>query len=122
MKIKISILVAAFLGAVAWFAAPALAQLGSASPVASTVTVGTTSVSLLAANGARHGVTFYNQSTNVISVTPGTAAAVASGGGTINIAGSGGMLVVTCSTTYPCGNAWQGIASGASSVLTIWEY
>jgi hypothetical protein len=119
LGIFLAVAVAAF---AIWGLRPASAQLGSASPVATTVTVGTSSVQLLAANGSRHGVTFYNQSSNVISVQPGTAAAVASGGGTINIAGSGGMLVVTCSTTYPCGNAFQGIASGASSVLTIWEY
>ena len=126
MKTKIlgaifAVLVAALAG---WLATslPSLAQLGSSSPVASTVSVGTSSVQLLAANGARHGVTFYNQSANVISVGPGTAAVTASGGGTVNVAGSGGMLVITCGTGYPCGNAWQGIASGSSSVLTIWEF
>jgi len=98
-------------GVAAWLltGSPLHAQLGSASPVASTVSVGTTTVQLLAANGSRHGIIIYNQSTNVISVTPGTAAAVASGGGTINIAASGGMLSMSCNVNYPCGNAWQAI-------------
>jgi hypothetical protein len=120
-RVIIPVVVALIVG---WIATslPTFAQLGSSSPVASTVSVGTSSVQLLAANGARHGVTFYNQSANVISVGPGTAAVTASGGGTVNIAGSGGMLVITCGTGYPCGNAWQGIASGSASVLTIWEF
>jgi hypothetical protein len=101
---------------------PSWAQLGSASPVATAVTVGTTSVQLLAANGSRHGVQIYNQSANVLSVLPGTTAAVASAAGTINVAASGGMLVITCTPTFPCGNAFQGIASGASSAITVWEY
>lgn len=100
----------------------AAAQTGQTSPVSTAVTVGATSVQLLPANGGRHGITFYNQSANVISVQPGASAAVASGGGTINIPASGGSLTITCSNSFPCGNAFQGIASGAGSVVTIWEY
>ena len=101
---------------------PSWAQLGSASPVSTAVTVGTTSTQLLAANGARHGLQIYNQSANILSVLPGTAAAVANAAGTINVAASGGMLTITCTATFPCGNAFQGIASGASSAITVWEY
>lgn len=101
---------------------PAVAQLGSASPVSTAVTVGTTSVQLVAANGARHGLQIYNQSANILSIVPGTSAAVANAAGTINIAASGGMFVITCSPTFPCGNAWQAIASGASSAVSVLEY
>lgn len=101
---------------------PALAQLGSSSPVATAVTVGTSSVQLIGANGARHGLTIYNQSANTLSVVPGTAAAVANAAGTINVAANGGMLTITCNDRFPCGNAFQGIASGTGSAITVWEY
>lgn len=101
---------------------PAIAQLGSASPVATAVTVGTSSTQLLPANGARHGLTIYNQSANTLSVLPGTAAAVANAAGTINVPASGGLFHITCSNSFPCGNAFQGIASGSGSAITIWEY
>lgn len=124
-SIRLAIVVLALvavLGLVSALLRPALAQLGSASPVATAVTVGTSSVQLVPANGARHGLTIYNQSSNVISVLPGAGTAVANAAGTINIAASGGMLTITCNDRFPCGNAFQAIASGASSAVTVWEY
>ena len=98
------------------------AQLGSASPVSTTVSVGTASVQVLPANASRHGVIFYNQSAYVISILPGTGTAVASAGGTINLPASGGMLSLSCWNTYPCGNAFQAISTNAASALTLWEF
>ena len=106
----------------AWFVTPSIAQLGSASPVSTTVSVGTASVQVLPANASRHGVIFYNQSAYVISILPGTGTAVASAGGTINLPASGGMLSLSCWNTYPCGNAFQAISTNAASALTLWEF
>jgi len=101
------------------------AQTGQASPVPATVTVVATAGGslLVAANPARHGITFYNQGAVVVSIIPGTTIVpTASGGGTINLAASGGTMTLTCTAAFPCGNSFTGIAASSTSIVSIWEF
>lgn len=90
-------------------------QSDTAKTPASTVTVGTSTTSLVAANPQRVEITICNDhATQVLYLSLGTAAAVASTG--IRVNGAGGSY-----TTRAYTGAIQAIASGATTVVTITE-
>lgn len=109
---------------IAAVSASAQSPTGQTAPVSTSVTVASAAggTQLIAANGGRHGITFYNQGAQVVSILPGTGTPTASGGGTINIAANGGMLTLTCDQSFPCGNAFQAIAAASTSIVSVWEY
>lgn len=98
-------------------------------PFAYALTVGTASVQLVPANPGRKGLMIYNPSNNTIAVCPAfttanaALAAVVNGAGSINIV-PGGLLVLPQpgATDAATPAAFNVIASGANSPVTVWEF
>jgi hypothetical protein len=99
-------------------------------PFAYVLTVGTSSVQILPQNPSRKAVMFFNPSSNTIAVCPALTAsgaalpAAVNGPGSINII-TGGLLILP-QQGWPVetgvGAAFNAIASGPVSALTVWEF
>ena len=93
-------------------------------------TISTTSVQVLPPNPSRKAVIFFNPSSNTIAVCPVLTAsgaalpAAVNGPGSINII-TGGLLILP-QQGWPVetgvGAAFNAIASGPTSALTVWEF
>ena len=101
----------------------------AATPFGYALTVGTASAQILPQNPSRKGLIFFNPSANTVSicpaVTPGGAAlaAIVNGAGSLSILPSG-MLALP-QPGWPdigLGSAWNGIASGAGTPFSVWEF
>jgi hypothetical protein len=98
-------------------------------PYVYAITLGTSSVQILASNPTRKGVMFHNPGSNSVAVCPALNIASAAVPAVLNGAGSvtilpGGVLVVPQNTwidaVATC--AWNAIASGAGTPFTAWEF
>lgn len=98
-------------------------------PLAYALTVGTSSQQLVAANPGRKGLMIFNPSSNTVAVCPAVTtggaalAAVVNGAGSINIV-PGGLLTLPQPGMNDAAvpSAFNVIASGASTAVTVWEF
>jgi hypothetical protein len=99
-------------------------------PLGYALTIGTSSMQILASNPSRKGLMFFNPSSNTVAVCPAfnnnmqPLAAVINGAGAISVLPSG-MLVIPqagWADNIALGSAFNGIASGASTPFSIWEF
>lgn len=98
-------------------------------PLTYALTLGTTSTQIVPPNPTRKGILFHNPGPNSVAVCPSLnnqmqpVAAVINGAGSLTIV-PGGVLSVPPQTWVDalatCG--WNGIASGAGSPFTAWEF
>jgi hypothetical protein len=99
-------------------------------PFGYALSIGTTSIGILPQNPSRKAVMFFNASANTIAICPtlttsGAALPAAiNGPGSINIL-NGGLLILP-QQGWPVetgvGAAFNAIASGPTSALTVWEF
>lgn len=87
-------------------------------PTNSAVSVGTSNTPIVPANTVRNCLILVNDGVNVVYLSFGTAAAVASSG--IRLNALGGMIIIDNASLLPHGV--NGIAVGGSSAVTICEY
>lgn len=95
----------------------------SSDPTVTAASVGVASAQCIGANVARSAIFFHNPNTVAsaiqISICPASfGAAVLNGAGTLTL-GPGGSALFDITKT---GGAYNAIASGAASALTIWEF
>lgn len=95
----------------------------SGDPIATGVSVGVASGQAIAANPGRSAIFFHNPNTLAsaiqISICPAAfGVAVLNGAGMLNL-GPGGSALFDITRTK---GAYNAIASGAASALTIWEF
>src|SRR3974377_1817158 len=101
------------------------------SPFCYTLTLGVASAQILPQNPSRKGLIFFNPSANTVSICPAVnatganQAAVLNGAGSFWVLSGGGMLGLPqpgWPDSVSIGSAFNGIASGASTPFTVWEF
>lgn len=111
-------------------AAPALAQSAPKMPYAYPATVGTSSSQIMAVNPARRRIEFFNpNATAIVAVCPtiarsnsGVISCTVNGPGSITLLPYASQRIDGVGSNPLVPSAWNAIASGANSALTIFEY
>lgn len=99
------------------------------SPLAYSFLLGTASAQILPFNPTRRGIMFYNPGPNTVAVCPavnntgGANAAAISGAGSLTILPMNVLVIPPVPwVDAACSVAWNGVASGANTPFTAFEF